>query len=184
MIFKMPETEREYEGMWALNHAVFAEEIGQHAIRPEGRLVDKFHAKNIYYVSENEAGEVVGMVAAHWSEPYSVVGHFGDGLARFIRSGHTAEIRLLCFFPEYRKRIYAVRLALEMLLHLHRLRLDSVVICGIAAQKKFYEHIGFQAVGKPVISGRAEFFPMFGRIPDILARNPVVRRYGYGLFEN
>ncbi|NMA40877.1 MAG: hypothetical protein GX937_11960, partial [Lentisphaerae bacterium] len=47
MLIKEPETKAEIDSMWQLNHRIFAEEFPQHPPHADGRLVDKFHAKNL-----------------------------------------------------------------------------------------------------------------------------------------
>ena len=94
--------------LWHLNHAVFSEELHQHEVHDDGLLIDKFHAKNLYFAGWDN-GEAVGMICAHWKEPFSAVERFGDVMRRAMVPGVTAELRLFAVRPEYRKTPLAPR---------------------------------------------------------------------------
>ena len=85
-----PRDEAEMRQLWHLNHAVFSEELHQHEVHDDGLLIDKFHAKNLYFAGWDN-GEAVGMICAHWKEPFSAVERFGDVMRRAIGPGVTAE---------------------------------------------------------------------------------------------
>ena len=59
LTFKVASTAAEFEAIHRLNHATFALEIPQHAPNARGRLVDRYHADNIYVVCLS-GGTVVG----------------------------------------------------------------------------------------------------------------------------
>lgn len=167
---KTPESPAEFDSMWRLNHDVFARELGQHAARADGRLVDKFHGKNIYRVAW-DGERVLGMVCAHMTPPFSVVGHFGETAAREIVPGVTAEIRLLALRPECRgNAAVPVRLFDSLFAELERRGAKKFVISGIAARRGLYESLGFRVVGPSVRDGASEFFPMAGTPDAIRAR--------------
>jgi hypothetical protein len=50
--FKQAETIEEIEQIHRLNHRIFAEEVGQHGQRYDGRLIDKFHSGNRYFIAD------------------------------------------------------------------------------------------------------------------------------------
>ena len=108
-----PRDEAEMRQLWQLNHAVFSEELHQHEIHQDGLLIDKFHAKNLYYAGWDH-GEAVGMICAHWKEPFSAVERFGEVIRREMIPGHTAELRLFAIRPEYRKTPLAPRLGAKI----------------------------------------------------------------------
>src|SRR5438552_4152975 len=60
--FKRAETAAEVEQVHALNYRTFVQEIPQHPDPGDGRLVDKFHPKNGYFVALR-TGRVVGMIS-------------------------------------------------------------------------------------------------------------------------
>ena len=175
-IIKSPENEAEVRGMWRLNHAVFAEEYPQHPTSADGYLVDKFHDKNIYRIAW-DGQDVLGMISAHWRPPFSAVAKFGDIVERHIVDGKTAEIRLLALRKDVRGTSLAVQLAVSLIKELQSLGMEHLVISGISVQVDFYRHVGFEIVGEPVSENGIVFYPMIGRLNDILSRKDVVDRY-------
>ena len=85
LIFKIASEEWEFEQIHRLNYRTFVEEIPQHQRNAEGRLVDKFHAENIYIVGL-DAGRVVAMVALRGRRPFSLDQKMPD-LDRHIPAG-------------------------------------------------------------------------------------------------
>ena len=69
--FKKAETAEEIEQIHRLNHRIFAEEVGQHAKARDGRLIDKFHTRNSYFIA-TRGGELVGMISAHDGPEFSI----------------------------------------------------------------------------------------------------------------
>ena len=173
---KSPESELEVRGMWRLNHAVFAEEYPQHPVEPDGCLIDKFHGKNIYRIAW-DGQDVLGMISAHWRPPFSAVAKFGNTVERLLIDGKTAEIRLLALRKEVRGTSLAVQLAVSLMTELQSLGMELLVISGISVQVRFYRHVGFEIVGEPVSENGIVFYPMIGRLNDILSRKDVVERY-------
>jgi len=164
-----PLDEAEMRQLWHLNHEVFSEELRQHEIHNDGLLIDKFHAKNVYFAGWDH-GEAVGMICAHWKEPFSAVERFGDVMRQAIVPGKTAELRLFALRPEYRKTSLAPRLGAAIFKKLDEKGFRLLIISGISEQKDFYEHIGFRAIGEPVQDGAALFYPMTADLPPILRR--------------
>ena len=175
-IIKSPENDKEIRGMWRLNHAVFAEEYPQHPAELDGCLIDKFHGKNIYRIAWN-GQDVLGMISAHWRPPFSAVAKFGNTVERLLIDGKTAEIRLLALRKDLRGTSVAVRLAVSLMTELQSLGMELLVISGISVQVRFYRHVGFEIVGEPVSENGIVFYPMIGRLNDILSRKDVVERY-------
>ena len=75
--FKPAETADEIEQVHRLNHRIFAEEVGQHARTPDGRLIDKFHSRNRYFIA-TRGSELVGMVSAHDGPEFSIASRLKD----------------------------------------------------------------------------------------------------------
>ena len=176
IIIKSPESELEVRGMWRLNHAVFAEEYPQHPAEPDGCLIDKFHGKNIYRIAW-DGQNVLGMISAHWRPPFSAVAKFGNTVERLLIDGKTAEIRLLALRKDMRGTSLAVQLAVSLMTELQRLGMELLVISGISVQVGFYRHVGFEVVGEPVSENGIVFYPMIGRLEEILSRKDVIDRY-------
>ena len=114
-----PETAEEFEQLWQLNHQVFASELKMRSISEEGKIVDKFHHKNIYRAARVISdGTLAGMISAHWRPPYSAAAHFGESVVTPPAEGKLAEIRLFALLPQYRSTTLASQLAVPLLLEL------------------------------------------------------------------
>ena len=48
--YRIARTEAEFEQIFRLNHATFAIELPQHPPLADGRLIDRFHARNTYVI--------------------------------------------------------------------------------------------------------------------------------------
>ncbi len=92
--FKRAARASELEQIHRLNHRTFVEEIPQHAPGDGRQLIDKFHAKNVYFVAL-EAGRVVGMVSCHDQPPFSVADRLADDAPLRAAGRRPLEIRLL-----------------------------------------------------------------------------------------
>ncbi len=163
-----PATEQEIRQLWALNHDVFSLELQQHEVHGDGCLVDKFHHKN-YYIAAWNGTEAVGMVCAHFQPPFSAVEKFGAAINAAIIPGATAEIRLLAVKPAYRHSLVMPKMGARIFTYLAGHGITQLIISGVAEQKRFYERIGFRAIGEPVRNGGAWFYPMTASLPDVLA---------------
>ena len=92
--FKTAETQAELEAVHRLNYRTFARELRQHAETGSGRLVDRFHDQNTYFIALR--GErVIGMLCAHTEPPFSIASRLPDPgiLARL--GPRPLEVRLL-----------------------------------------------------------------------------------------
>ena len=117
------------------------------------------------------------MISAHWRPPFSAVAKFGETVERLLIDGKTAEIRLLALRKEVRGTSLAVQLAVSLMTELQRLGMELLVISGISVQVHFYRHVGFEVVGEPVSENGIVFYPMIGRLEEILSRKDVCERY-------
>jgi hypothetical protein len=164
--FKRAETEQEFAQIARLNHAVFAAELAQHAELPQGMLVDKFHAKNTYFIALDQE-HVAGMISVHVQPPFSVAEKLADpgvldGLGRIV------EIRLLAIDPAYRKG--AILAGLFWWVFDYCRDRDTMVISGRQEEQKMYRRIGFAPLGPAVASGGAMFVPMAASIAALTAK--------------
>ena len=164
-----PCTEEEFDALWQLNHEIFASELKMRATSDNGRIVDKFHHKNIYRALRVcDSGKLAGLISAHWQAPYSAAAHFGDEVCAPPREGKLGEIRLYALLAQYRSTTLAAQLAVPLLLELDKNGVSEVIISGISTRKRFYEHLGFKAAGEPVAEGDTQLYPMRGNLKEIL----------------
>ncbi len=84
-VFKIATTADEFEQIHRLNYQTFVGEIPQHAPNPEGWLVDKFHAENVYLIGVRD-GKVIAMMAVRRRRPFSLDAKIPD-LDRWLPAG-------------------------------------------------------------------------------------------------
>lgn len=159
-IFRMATRPEEFEQIHRLNHRTFAEEIPQHAVRSDGRLVDRFHDENSYLVAL--AGDrVVAMLALRGRRPFSLEGKLDD-LDRYLPPGRRlCEIRLLAVEKDWRGgRVFAGLLA-ALTDEFVAAGYDMALISGTLRQARLYRHLGFVAFGPVVGRAPALYQPMY-----------------------
>lgn len=157
-LFKRADSDDEIEQIHRLNYRTFVEEIPQHAADEPGRLVDKFHAKNTYFVAVSE-GCVVGMISVHDQPPFSVASRLPDPTVLDHPEKRQLEVRLLAVEPSHRGGPVMIGL-LWMALEYAQQRYDEVYISGVVERVPMYERLGFRSLGPAIADGTAAFVPM------------------------
>src|SRR4051794_40055715 len=165
-VFKRAETDDEFDQIHALNYRTFVGEIPQHADTGTGRLVDKFHHKNTYFIALADR-EVVGMVSVHGQAPFSIADRLPDpGLLE--RPGtRPLEVRLLAIKSEKRHSVVYSGLIWTLFRHAQEVGATHLFISGVQERLSLYEQLGFEQIGPPVQGGRAIFIPMAVPINNI-----------------
>src|SRR5215469_6409704 len=139
--FKQAETDEEIEQIHRLNHRVFAAEVGQHATAPDGRLVDKFHTRNRYFIAKLD-GQIVGMVSVHDGPEFSIESRLNDlSLLKTMRA--PLEVRLLAILPELRCQSILAGLFWQVRNYAREHHHSDLLISGIVDRLPMYEKIGF-----------------------------------------
>ena len=158
MQFKQAEAPDEIEQIHRLNHRIFAEEVGLHARTPDGRLIDRFHDKNRYFIACKGAS-VVGMISVHDGPEFSVASRLKDLTAiRGLRA--PLEIRLLAILPKFRKQSVLAGLLWQVHAYAKEQHYSDLLISGIAERLPMYLKMGFRPIGAAVPCGAASFVPM------------------------
>ncbi|MBI1917630.1 MAG: aminotransferase class V-fold PLP-dependent enzyme [Planctomycetes bacterium] len=165
-VFKRAETDDEFDQIHALNYRTFVGEIPQHADTGTGRLVDKFHHKNTYFIALQDT-EVVGMVSVHGQPPFSIADRLPDpGLLE--RPGtRPLEVRLLAIKSEKRHSVVYSGLVWTLFRYAQDVGATHLFISGVQERLSLYEQLGFERIGPPVQGGRAVFIPMAVRVSNI-----------------
>jgi GNAT superfamily N-acetyltransferase len=158
-VVKIATEEWEFEQIHRLNHQTFAEEIRQHPATASGRLVDRFHAENVYVVAL-DGRRVAGMLAVRARRPFSLDQRLPD-LDSYLPPGRAmCELRLLAV----ERRDRSGRLLPALLEHAWKYcrdqGFDLALISGITHQVKLYRHLGFEPFGPVVGTPEAQFQPM------------------------
>ena len=181
--FKRATSPEELEQVFRLNHDVFAEELAQHQADGSGRLVDKFHDKNVYYVAIHD-GIILGMIALHDQPPFSVAGKLANPDAVLSKLGRLIEVRLLAVEPAHRNGRVMAGLMLQAYHHARpngQRLYDTFIISGHASKADVYHEIGYRDIGPAVKSGEALYIPMAVSMDDVAERQARwARRLGVG----
>ncbi len=166
MIYKIANTQEEYNQIFKLNYATFVDEIPQHEENNDKILVDKFHSKNIYIVAKKEK-EVIAMLALNAERPFSLDDKIG-GIEKFYQGKflRPIEIRLLSVKEEYRKTKVFFGLLKRAFNYIVQNSYDTIFISGTTRQEKLYNHIGFTRFHNNVGTEGAEYIPMFLNLSD------------------
>ena len=158
IVYKIADQPQEFEWIHQLNYRTFVEEIPQHQAR-DGRLVDKFHRENTYFIALDE-GRLVGMVAQRAKRPFSLDAKLAD-LDSFLPPGRgVCEMRLLAVEKAYRRGPVFRSLMDHSLRHGIALGYHVAVISATTRQLKLYRHMGFVPFGPLVGTPGAQFQPM------------------------
>jgi aspartate aminotransferase-like enzyme/predicted N-acetyltransferase YhbS len=171
-LFKPAETDAEFDQVHRLNYEMFVREVAQYDDPGTGRLVDKFHHKNLYLIAKR-GGDLVGMVAAHDRPPFSVADRLADPGVIDRPGGRPLEVRLLGVRPDCRGGPVFSGLLWTLHEYARRQGHTRVLISGLDERVPLYEKLGFRALGPAVACGGAAFVPMaldLGRPPGSLRR--------------
>src|SRR5258705_13180024 len=95
---KLAETEQEYLGIRRLKN------LRQRARGSTKLLPDSFEGKSRYIIALRD-GEVIGMVAIHDQQPFSIAQRLPDASLPDRIAGKKLEVRLLAIDPAHRNRM-------------------------------------------------------------------------------
>jgi len=160
LVFKCASEDLEFEQIHRLNYRTFVEEIPQHHVSANQRLVDKFHAENTYLICLSHQ-KLVGMLAVRGNRPFSLDQKLPN-LDAFLPAGRTVcEIRLLAIEKKFRGAQVLQGILALLWQHGVEKGYDLAIISGTTRQQRLYQHLGFVPFGPLVGSGDAQFQPMF-----------------------
>lgn len=171
-VFKRAETRQEFEQIHCLNYRTFVGEIPQHPDPGDGRLIDKFHDKNSYFIVLC-GGRVVGMVSGHDQPPFSIADRLNDPSILQRPGIRPLEVRLLAVEPDKRNSTIFFGLLWSLYQHAHVHGYTHLFISGIEERIRLYRRLGFEPLGPAVAHGQASFVPMVltvGRLPAKVER--------------
>jgi len=167
--FKLADDPAEFEAIHRLNYRTFVEEIPQHPPNPSRRLIDRFHAENMYAICLD--GEVVvGMIAGRCERPFSLDEKLPDLDRNLPPHRRIVEVRLLAVGREYRKQAVFARLAGVLANHFRAQGCDLAIISGTLRELRLYRHLGFRPFGPLVGAAQARYQPMFLTLANYAAR--------------
>ena len=171
--FKLADQPWEEEAIHRLNHRTFAEEIPQHEVRPDGRLVDRFHDSNVYQIAL-QGTALAGMLALRFDRPFSVEQKVPESMAALPAGRQWCEVRLLAVEPRFRGSGLLAGL-LRSALPVARARgCDAALISATTRQLKLYGHMGFTAFGPLIGREGAWYQPMWVALDQLGLAVPVL----------
>ena len=174
-VFKRADSSEEIEQIHRLNYRTFVAEIPQHHDPGDGRLVDKFHAKNTYFIALRK-GEVVGMISVHDQPPFSVAERLADPSVLARPDLRPIEVRLLAIAPEQRKSTVLIGLVYQFYEFARANGYTHAYISGLEERLPLYRQFGFEPLGPAVRCGQASFIPMGITIPRLVSVNERMAR--------
>ncbi len=178
VVFREAASADEIHQLQRLNHRTFAEELGQHALRADAMLVDRFHGTNRYFVAV-EDGCVLGMISINLVPPFSVEKRLPAGVTIGQIAPDACEVRLLAISQEARRGVILGGLFWKVFLEVRRQGKTHVLISGLTERRAMYESLGFRALGPPIQEGKASFMPMVLDLqePSLLRRSKRYRSW-------
>jgi hypothetical protein len=160
LAFTIAERDSEFEAIHRLNCRTFVEEIPQHPVNDQLRLVDKFHCENTYAICKFE-GCLVGMVAGRAERPFSLDTKIPNLDSYLPLSRNVVELRLLAVEKDYRSGTVFCGLIRLIARHFIQHGFDMAVISGTTRQLRLYSHLGCVPFGPIVGAAEARFQPMY-----------------------
>ncbi len=164
-------TPRDVDAIRRLNHRTFAEEIPQHPVHDDRRLIDRFERGSLFIVAR--AGtDLVGMLSVRPDRPFSLESKL-PGFERYLPPGRrVCEVRLLSVEPSRRQGTVLRGLLAKLVRECDTRGLDLAVMSATTRQLRLYKHLGCVPFGHLVGSADAQFQPMY------VTREALVERVG------
>ncbi len=159
VVFKQACTAEEFAQVHRLNHRTFAEELGQHSQTAEGLLVDRFHARNRYFIALVQ-GRVVGMISVHDQAPFSIEKRLPHTRRLAEMFSQPCEVRLLAIEPGLRHRTLLAGLFWCVYDYARQHGHSHMLISGVEERLPMYLALGFEPLGTSVAEGASRFVPM------------------------
>ena len=165
-LFKRADTPEEIEQVHRLNYRTFVKEIQQHADTGTGRLVDKFHEWNTYFLAILD-DQVIGMLSVHDRAPFSVESRLPDPAMIRQPGMRPLEVRLLAIEHAERHGPVLVGLTYVMNYFARENGYTHYLISAVVEQIPLYKHLGFHELGPAKGKPGAMFAPMMATLDDV-----------------
>ena len=150
--------ERDRDSIHRIRHEVYARELGQHQVNPDGRLRDTLDDWN-YYLVARIGGEIAGFISiTPPNRPsYSIDKYFAREALSFAIDGKLYEIRLLTVIKPHRGRELATLLMYAALRWVEAHGGERVVAIGRREVLDMYVKAGLGPTGQSVQSGAVTY---------------------------
>ena len=173
--------EADLSRVFAFNHDIFADEIGQHAASASGQLIDAFHTQNEYLIAEKNES-LLGMICL--TQPkngrFSVDSKLDPTLiSQEIRS-KAIEVRLLAVKSDSRGSTIGLRLMARAASLAVTRGYSFALISAIENQRSLYIKFGFKTLAPAIKVKENLFTPMVLSLVDFnhaIADRRAISRY-------
>jgi histidinol-phosphate/aromatic aminotransferase/cobyric acid decarboxylase-like protein len=161
-------TSEEREAIYRLRHEVYARELGQYAVRPDGRLTDALDAFNIYLVAADEK-DIIGFVSI--TPPghgrYSVDKYLKRDQLPFPVDDELYEVRILTIPETSRRRMLALLLMYASFRWVESHGGTRIMAIGRHEVLSMYHRVGLKNAGPTVQAGAVTYHLLQATMPDI-----------------
>ncbi|MFS0785382.1 GNAT family N-acetyltransferase [Shouchella sp. 1P09AA] len=160
-LFKVANTNEEFEQIHRLNHEIFVEELQQHQLKSNrnNKRIDKFHDENTYYIAIYD-NRIVGMVCLRDQRPFSLEDRINIDIHSPYSFDRPCELRLLAVKKEHRNGKVFRGLWTLLMRGFEKGRYDVAFSSGVVQNLGLYEKIGFERFSEPVQSGKTDLQPI------------------------
>jgi histidinol-phosphate/aromatic aminotransferase/cobyric acid decarboxylase-like protein len=163
-------TGEEREAIYRLRHEVYARELGQYAVRPDGRLTDALDAFNLYLVVF-DGKDIIGFVSitppGHGQ--YSVDKYLKREQLPFPVDDKLYEVRILTIPETARRRMLAVLLMYASFRWVEAHGGTAIMAIGRQEIRSMHNRVGLRAVGPTVQAGAVTYGLLYATLTDIHA---------------
>jgi len=163
-------TSAERESIYRLRHEVYARELGQYEVRPDGRLTDALDAFNIYLVVL-DGNKILGFVSitppGHGQ--YSVDKYLKRDQLPFPADGNLYEVRILTIPETSRRRMLAGLLMYAAFRWVESHGGTRIMAIGRHEVLGMYHRVGLQDAGPTVRAGAVTYHLLQATMRDIHA---------------
>ncbi len=159
---------KDREVIYRLRHEVYARELGQHEVRPDGSLRDPLDAFNTYLIAEWR-GEIAGFISitppGHGQ--YSIDKYIPRLELPFVFDDRLFEVRLLTILKPHRGQALAFLLMYAAFRWVDTNGGARVVGIGRREVLELYHKIGMQSHGREIHSGAVRFELMSAEVDHL-----------------
>ncbi|MGX1274272.1 aminotransferase class I/II-fold pyridoxal phosphate-dependent enzyme [Streptomyces phaeoluteigriseus] len=161
-------TAQDLEWVHELRHRVYAQELGQHAPNPAGRLRDGLDGDNAYLVAARGASRVGFIsVTPPWSGRYGLDKYLTRDELPLLAEDDVFEVRILTVEPRWRAGAAAPLLMYAALRWIAARGGRRVVAMGRTELLDMYVAAGLRPVGRTVRGGALTFEVLTGDVSEL-----------------
>ena len=161
-------TSEEREAIYRLRHEVYARELGQYGVRPDGRLTDALDAFNLYLVAL-DGKDIVGFVSI--TPPghglYSVDKYLTREQLPFAVDDALYEVRILTIPETARRRMLALLLMYASFRWVESHGGTRIMAIGRHEVLSMYHRVGLKDAGPTVQAGAVTYHLLQATMRDI-----------------